>query len=90
MAYLTIILRVLLLALISMNLFATYKVVRSYMYERHQKCAQVAVIWLIPILGGVLAMYLASGKDEKRSEAVLTEIDGLDHINTFLDTPSAD
>lgn len=90
MAYLTIILWVLLLALISMNLVATYKVVRSYMYERHQKRAQVAVIWLIPILGSVLAMYLASGNDEKRSEAVLTEIDGLDHINTVLDTPSSD
>jgi hypothetical protein len=48
-----------LLAVIVLDIDATGRVVRSNLYTSPQKALQIAVVWVIPILGAVVALALA-------------------------------
>jgi hypothetical protein len=43
-----------------LNLWATRTVALSNAYTRQQKQAQSLVVWLVPIVGAVLCLYLAN------------------------------
>ena len=47
-----------LLALVALNCWATYRIVKERIPRRSQRIAQFAFVWFIPILGAVLALLL--------------------------------
>jgi len=48
----------LLSALLVANAWATYVVVRDAYVERHQRIFQIAVVWLLPVLGAIFIFAL--------------------------------
>jgi hypothetical protein len=78
------------LIVISINVIATLAVVRSYRYDRLQKWFQGAVIWLIPVLGGLLAWTLARDTKTERTTLDLRDHGGNDDGHIRLDSYSSD
>jgi len=54
----TIIAGVVLACLSALNLWATYKVLQDQLSTRGQQAAQVAITWLLPVIGGLLVIRL--------------------------------
>lgn len=51
---------------LALNVGATVLVLRSDLFSKSQKSRQIVLVWLVPILGGLLAMYFC--RDIKKSE----------------------
>jgi hypothetical protein len=86
---LVVILAAILLIIIGINVIATVAVVRSSRYDKHQKWTQVAVIWFIPVLGGVLAWTLARDTKTERTTLDLRDRGGNDDGHIRLDNYSS-
>ncbi len=54
------------LLIVLINTVVTIAVVRSTAYERSQKLFQLALIWLLPVVGAALSWYVL--REEARSE----------------------
>ncbi len=52
-------------AVIALNVFATYKVIRSEELERFQIAAQIAIVWLFPLLGASVILIFHRSANEK-------------------------
>lgn len=53
-----------LLAVAAFQAWVSYRVARSKYYEREQKSAQLAFIWMLPALGAVIAFMMLRSIDE--------------------------
>jgi len=53
-----------LLAVAGFQAWVSYRVARSKVYERDQKSAQLAFIWMLPALGAVIAFMMLRSIDE--------------------------
>ena len=53
-----------LLVVAGFQLWVSYRVARSKCYEREQKSAQLAFIWMLPALGAVIAFMMLRSIDE--------------------------
>ncbi len=49
---------------VGLNLYATYRVLRSHWFERSQKIAKTIVIWILSIVGAVLMLYFSDEDDD--------------------------
>lgn len=49
---------ILLLLLLPLNAWATRAVVRDSLSSREQRTAQIAFVWLVPLIGALLTLYL--------------------------------
>ncbi len=47
-----------LVALMGLNAWATWRILRDDLSSRGQRVAQVAFVWALPFVGGLLALYL--------------------------------
>ena len=68
-----IVLLILVAIILVLNVKATWVLVRSTYYDAKQKLFQLALVWLIPILGAVLVWSLATDSSGKR---VATDLSG--------------
>lgn len=48
-----------------LNAYATWRIVRSGDLERVQKYAQGAIVWLFPLLGSLMVIYILNDADKK-------------------------
>jgi tellurite resistance protein TehA-like permease len=46
------------------QLWVTYRVVRTDLYERTQKSAQAKLIWLLPVLGATIVLSVLSEEEK--------------------------
>lgn len=69
---------VLAVLLVSLNIAATYVLVRSQRYDRRQKLFQAILVWLAPVVGSLLVWSLARDKNTSRITTDLADRDGLD------------
>lgn len=53
-----------LIFIVAFQLWVSYRVFRSKYYEREQKSAQLAFIWMLPALGAVIAFMMLRSIDE--------------------------
>ncbi len=60
-----------------LNIAATYVLVRSQRYDRHQKLFQAALIWLVPVVGSLLVWSLARDKSTSPITTDLADRAGL-------------
>lgn len=86
---LVIVLGAIAVIVMSINVIATLAVVRSYRYDRSQKWLQAAVIWVIPVLGGLLAWTLARDAKTERTTLDLRDHGGNDDGHIRLDSSSS-
>lgn len=56
----------LLVAIVSFQIFVTYRVWKSEGFERKEKVAQSKLVWLIPLLGAVM-VYTVIAEDDDSS-----------------------
>lgn len=47
------------------QLWVTVRVYRSRLYEPSQKSAQAKLIWLLPVLGAVIAFSVLTGEEQR-------------------------
>lgn len=47
-------------ALVALNFYATLRVLRSVLFKDGQKAAQVVLIWVVPLLGALLVLRVAT------------------------------
>lgn len=47
-------------ALVALNSYATLRVLRSVLFKDGQKAAQVVLIWVVPLLGALLVLRVAT------------------------------
>ena len=45
------------------QIFATVRVAKSDLYERHQKISQFQLIWLLPVIGAALTLSMIAQED---------------------------
>ena len=57
----------LLIGIAVLNLYVSWKVLRDEATSPKQRAGQVAVVWLVPLLGALLTLYLKSDQQEKAS-----------------------
>lgn len=81
-----------LIALAAVNAAVSIAIIRSGYYERRQLIAQVAIIWLIPMMGAVLVgIFLRVQREtstfdtrafpERSEKALLTDLGGPSHLH---------
>ncbi len=56
-----------LLVLVLLNAWATRAVLLDGLSSRSQRAAQIAFVWLVPLIGALLALYLKRGQSEAPS-----------------------
>ena len=54
-----------LIFLAAFNSYVNIKLVRSEVFERFQKIAQSILIWLLPIIGAAVVLYIIKDNDRK-------------------------
>ena len=64
--------------LVGLNSAATYILVRSQRYHRRQKILQALLVWLVPVIGGLLVWSLARDTKADRVTTDLSDRAGLD------------
>jgi hypothetical protein len=47
------------------NLYVTYKLLKSELYEKQQKIYQILIIWLLPLIGTIVVLMFLSEDDKK-------------------------
>ena len=57
------------------NVYVSFVVARSSIYEFHQKLLQVAIVWIIPIVGVLLVWSIFRGASPPRATTDLTTRD---------------
>ncbi len=57
---------ILLVVLLLINLFASYKLVRSNSFEFKQKVLQALLVWLLPFLGALIIILFIKDDNEPR------------------------
>ncbi len=57
------------LALLVLNLYASALVLRNILYDTPQKIAQLLIVWLIPVLGGLLVIRIAREGQPRRERS---------------------
>jgi hypothetical protein len=57
-AKMSIVLAVMAAFLLALNIFVSFGVARSAEYEPSQKVAQLALVWLLPIVGALVAHHI--------------------------------
>lgn len=60
-----IIFLIVLVALIALNIYASRQSYRDTLSPRGQRLGQIAFIWLVPVIGAVLALRLTSNEPEQ-------------------------
>ncbi len=53
-----------LILLIILNIFVSYNLLKDDYYEKKQKIIQFLIIWLIPIIGGLIVLFFMN-REEK-------------------------
>ena len=59
--------------IVGLNILATRQIASCECYEMRQKRAQYAMIWIVPIVGAMLAISLARGEVLSRVSTNLTD-----------------
>ena len=54
--------------LVILNLYATVRIVRDALSERIQKSFQVVLVWLVPVIGAVLVLFLQRKESFQRRQ----------------------
>jgi len=62
-----------LVALISLNAYASRQCYRDTLSSRSQRLGQIAFIWLVPVVGAVLALRLTRNEPERGSGSYSAE-----------------
>ena len=65
----TIFFAVVLLLLAALNLWATVVILRDVLCTRREKLAQAIGVWIVPLLGAVLALYLRHEHNPRHRES---------------------
>ena len=69
-----------LIAVAVLNAIASIAVALSSSYDRFQKCAQIALIWIVPVLGVILVGgFLIADTGRPRLAQTVTHLEG--HIS---------
>ena len=50
------------LCIVALNIWATVAVLRASMYELRQKRLQLALVWLVPVLGALVVLTFVSSQ----------------------------
>lgn len=58
------------------QVWVTVRVFRSRLYERSQKSAQAKLIWLLPVLGAIIAFSVLSSEEQAERRANDPELRG--------------
>jgi len=82
--YVNIVLLILVVIVSALNIKATLVLARSQYYETKQKLVQLALVWLIPVLGAILVWGLATDSPGERITTDLTDHLGIDDGNLRL------
>jgi hypothetical protein len=85
-----IVLLILLAIILSLNVRATWVAVHATCYDKKQKLFQLALVWLVPVLGAILVWSLAAGSSGERITTDLTDRFGNDDGNIRLDNYSSE
>ena len=56
-----------LVLLAAFNLYATYRCIRSDYSHRVQKAIQCSLVWLFPLLGGLMVIHFAAPMDTSQN-----------------------
>jgi len=67
---------ILILAAVLFQVFVTVRVFRSRLYETSQKSAQAKLIWLLPVLGAVIAFSVLTSEEQAERRASNRELRG--------------
>ena len=82
-----LVLAVLVLALVCINAFVSWRVAKSALFERPQVIRQVVLVWLVPIVGALLVgLFLRNEEHVSATPRSGDEIN-TDEIGTLLDSP---
>jgi hypothetical protein len=85
-----IVLLILVAIILVLNVKATWVLVRSSYYDAKQKLFQLALVWLLPVLGAILVWSLATDSSSKRNTTDLSDRFGNDDGNIRLDNYSSE
>lgn len=50
---------------VAFQVWVTYRVYRSRLYEPSQKSAQAKLIWLLPVLGAIIAFSVLTAEEQR-------------------------
>lgn len=50
--------------IVALNIYATFRVIRSGSFETNQKLTQTLPIWILPVLGAMLMLYFSDKGDD--------------------------
>jgi hypothetical protein len=65
MAHGTVFGLVVILAAVAFQMWVTVRVYRSRLYEPSQKSAQAKLIWLLPVLGAIIAFSVLTAEEQR-------------------------
>lgn len=85
-----IVLLILVAIILALNVRATWVSVRSSYYDKKQKLFQLALVWLVPVLGAILVWSLAADSSGERITTDLSDRLGNDDGNIRQDNYSSE
>lgn len=77
-----------LVLVVALDCVATVRIVRSDVYTRSQKTAQILIIWLVPIVGSIVVLSVLKATEPPRGYPA--EVEFLDARVTPVASPNAE
>ena len=85
-----IVLTIGLVALVDLNVYASFRCYRNALSSLGQRLAQIAFIWTVPLFGAALALRLLSGEPEKSAGVYPAETSSREEYVTGLGRQNSD